>query len=49
MALAPQFPFWSGMACRPETKILVQKFMAKVVGGFAKLIGYKGYIPFPSN
>jgi mannose-6-phosphate isomerase-like protein (cupin superfamily) len=26
--------------------IPVQKFMAKVVGGFAKLIGYKGYIPF---
>ena len=29
--------------------IPAQKFMAKVVGGFAKLIGYKGYIPFPKN
>jgi quercetin dioxygenase-like cupin family protein len=29
--------------------IPAQKFMAKVVGGIAKLIGYKGYIPFPSN
>ncbi|HSJ66583.1 MAG TPA: cupin domain-containing protein [Anditalea sp.] len=27
--------------------IIIQKFIAKVVGGFAKLIGYKGYIPFP--
>ncbi|MEX2593415.1 MAG: cupin domain-containing protein [Anditalea sp.] len=27
----------------------VQKFMAKVVGRFAKSIGYKGYIPFPKN
>jgi len=29
--------------------IPAQKIMAKVVGGFAKLIGYKGYIPFPKN
>lgn len=29
--------------------IFVQKFIAKVVGGFAKLIGYKGYIPFPNS
>ena len=29
--------------------IPAQKFMAKVVGGFAKLIGYKGFIPFPKN
>lgn len=29
--------------------VLAQKFMAKVVGGFAKLIGYKGYIQFPNN
>lgn len=27
--------------------IPAQKFMAKVVGRFAKLLGYKGYIPFP--
>jgi hypothetical protein len=26
--------------------IIAQKIMAKVVGSFAKLIGYKGYIPF---
>ncbi len=25
----------------------MQKFMAKVVGGFAKLLGFKGHIPFP--
>jgi mannose-6-phosphate isomerase-like protein (cupin superfamily) len=29
--------------------IPAQKFMAKVVGGFAKFIGYKGYIPFPAT
>jgi mannose-6-phosphate isomerase-like protein (cupin superfamily) len=29
--------------------IIAQKFMAKVVGRFAKLIGYKGYIPFPNK
>jgi mannose-6-phosphate isomerase-like protein (cupin superfamily) len=29
--------------------IPIQKFMAKVVGGFAKFIGYKGYITFPEN
>lgn len=29
--------------------IIAQKFMAKVVGRFAKLIGYKGYVPFPKN
>jgi mannose-6-phosphate isomerase-like protein (cupin superfamily) len=29
--------------------ILAQKFIAKVVGRFAKIIGYKGYIPFPKN
>jgi quercetin dioxygenase-like cupin family protein len=29
--------------------IPAQKFMAKVIGGFAKLIGYKGYVPFPTN
>lgn len=29
--------------------IIAQKFMAKVVGGFAKLIGYKGFVPFPKN
>lgn len=27
--------------------IPAQKFMAKVIGGFAKRIGYKGYVPFP--
>jgi len=27
----------------------VQKFMAKVIGGFAKLLGYKGFVPFPEN
>lgn len=27
--------------------VFAQKIMAKLVGGFAKLIGYKGYIPFP--
>jgi len=27
--------------------IIAQKFMAKVIGSFAKLIGYKGYVPFP--
>lgn len=27
--------------------IIMQKFMAKVVGSFAKLIGFKGYVPFP--
>jgi quercetin dioxygenase-like cupin family protein len=29
--------------------IPAQKFMAKIVGSFAKLIGYKGYVPFPNN
>lgn len=29
--------------------IFIQKFMAKVIGGFAKLIGYKGFVPFPEN
>jgi quercetin dioxygenase-like cupin family protein len=29
--------------------IFIQKFTAKVVGGFAKLIGYKGFVPFPSQ
>lgn len=29
--------------------IPAQRFMAKVIGGFAKLIGYKGYIPFPKR
>jgi quercetin dioxygenase-like cupin family protein len=29
--------------------IPAQKFMAKVIGGFAKLIGYRGYIPFPTS
>ncbi|MCD6019518.1 MAG: Cupin 2 conserved barrel domain protein [Bacteroidetes bacterium] len=29
--------------------IPAQKFMAKFVGGFAKLIGYKGFVPFPKN
>lgn len=29
--------------------IPAQKFMAKVIGGFAKMIGYKGYIPFPKT
>lgn len=29
--------------------IPIQKFMAKVIGGFAKLIGYKGFVPFPEN
>lgn len=29
--------------------IPAQKFMAKVIGGFAKLIGYKGYVPFPKK
>ncbi|WP_395078099.1 cupin domain-containing protein [Flavobacterium sp.] len=29
--------------------IFAQKFIAKVVGWFAKTIGYKGYIPFPKN
>ncbi|MCC7050959.1 MAG: cupin domain-containing protein [Bacteroidia bacterium] len=29
--------------------IVAQKFMAKVIGRFAKLIGYKGYVPFPKN
>lgn len=27
----------------------VQKILAKVVGGFSKLIGYKGFIPFPKG
>jgi quercetin dioxygenase-like cupin family protein len=27
--------------------IPAQKFMAKVIGGLAKMVGYKGYIPFP--
>ena len=27
--------------------IPLQKIMAKVIGGFAKLIGYKGFVPFP--
>jgi hypothetical protein len=29
--------------------IISQKFMAKEVGGFAKKIGYKGFIPFPKK
>jgi hypothetical protein len=29
--------------------IPAQKFMAKVVGRFAKMIGYKGYVPFPKK
>jgi mannose-6-phosphate isomerase-like protein (cupin superfamily) len=29
--------------------IIAQKFMAKVVGGFAKMLGYKGYIPYGKN
>lgn len=29
--------------------IPAQKFMAKVVGRFAKIIGYKGFIPFPTT
>jgi quercetin dioxygenase-like cupin family protein len=29
--------------------IAAQKIMAKVVGGFAKLIGYRGFIPFPKK
>lgn len=29
--------------------IFLQKFTAKVVGGFAKLIGYKGFVPFPKG
>lgn len=29
--------------------IFIQKFMAKVIGGFAKFIGYKGFVPFPKN
>jgi quercetin dioxygenase-like cupin family protein len=29
--------------------VAAQKFMAKVLGSFAKLIGYKGYHPFPEN
>lgn len=29
--------------------IPAQKFMAKVVGRFAKLIGYKGFVPFTKN
>lgn len=27
--------------------VFVQKFMEKVVGRFAKFLGYKGYIPYP--
>ena len=29
--------------------VLVQKFIAKVVGGLGKLLGYRGYIPFRRN
>ncbi|MES2589046.1 MAG: cupin domain-containing protein [Bacteroidota bacterium] len=29
--------------------IAAQKFMAKVIGGFAKLIGYKGFVPYSKN
>ncbi len=29
--------------------IPVQKFLAKVVGGFGKLVGYKGFVPFDKN
>ena len=29
--------------------IAAQKFMAKVLGGFAKLMGYRGFIPFPGK
>ncbi|HEX8041086.1 MAG TPA: cupin domain-containing protein [Chryseosolibacter sp.] len=29
--------------------IPAQKFVAKIVGGLAKRIGYKGYIPFPAT
>lgn len=29
--------------------IPAQKFMAKVIGGFPKIIGYKGFIPFPQK
>ena len=29
--------------------VFVQKFMEKVVGGFAKFLGYKGYIPYPKD
>lgn len=27
----------------------VQKFVAKVIGGLGKLLGYKGFVPFPSQ
>ncbi len=27
----------------------LQKFMAKIIGGLAKRIGYRGYIPYPEN
>jgi len=29
--------------------IPVQKFLAKLVGGFGKLLGYKGFVPFERN
>lgn len=29
--------------------IIVQKFMEKVIGRFAKIIGFKGFVPFPNN
>ena len=29
--------------------IIAQKIMAAVVGRFAKLLGYKGFVPFPEN
>lgn len=29
--------------------VFAQKFMAKVIGRFAKLLGYKGHIPFPQK
>jgi quercetin dioxygenase-like cupin family protein len=29
--------------------IIMQKFMAKVVGGVAKILGFKGYFPFPEK
>lgn len=29
--------------------IFMQKFMAKVIGGFAKMIGYKGFVPYQNK
>ena len=29
--------------------IIAQKFLAKVIGGFGKLIGYKGFVPYNRN